>query len=253
MLLAMLSVVAHLHGQQPGAASTTMEELARMEAQAGVVFAGEVVAIRFLRPGGLPGNEAGSQNASANFQSSGVVEVELRVDEAVLGCAAGGRYELREWGGLWMNKASRYRVGQRAVWMLYPPNAAGWSSPVGGMAGVLPLSGWGTATVVDLRWVQTRLMRTGSVGRAMDPAGAGAVAVTPLLPDYRNTGLAASNEERSALREVQPSDSGQSGSRQAGVAGEQSTVMSEFEQPRVAYSAVMAVLHGMRGSAHAER
>jgi hypothetical protein len=128
-----------------------------MADQAGVIFAGQVTAIR-SRPG---------ENGA-----SGAVEVDFRVDEAIRGCQAGSTYTLREWAGLWSGGDPRYRVGQRLLMMLHAPGAAGISSPVGGMAGVIPLRGTATspavgssstistAEIADLRWVGTRLLRT---------------------------------------------------------------------------------------------
>lgn len=130
---------------------TAMDALREMEARAGVVFAGEVMSIRIEGPdaaGGL-----------SEFGGDGVVDVSLQVEDAIRGCSPGQRYVLREWAALWRNQPGRYRVGQRAVWLLYPPNAGGLSSPVGGMMGVLPMSGRGDRTQVDMRWIQARSLR----------------------------------------------------------------------------------------------
>jgi hypothetical protein len=137
---------------------TTIEDaLHRMSDQAGVVFVGEVIAVRYV---------AGEGGAS------GVVEVEFRVDQAVRGCTAGSSYVLREWAGLWSGGDQRYRVGQQLLMLLHTPGAGGVTSPVGGMAGAIPIRGsasWLQATatvsttpspVADLRWVGTRLRRS---------------------------------------------------------------------------------------------
>jgi hypothetical protein len=136
---------------------TVEEVLHQMADQAGVIFAGQVTAIR-SRPG---------ENGA-----SGTVEVDFRVDEAIRGCQAGSTYTLREWAGLWSGGDPRYRAGQHLLMMLHAPGAAGISSPVGGMAGVIPLRGTATsptvgssstistAEIADLRWVGTRLLRT---------------------------------------------------------------------------------------------
>jgi hypothetical protein len=131
----------------------TEQALQQMTAQAAVIFAGEVVAIH------ISGQE---ENTAAEASSENVVEISLRVDDAVRGCTTGGNFVLREWGGLWVNGGTgvrpRYRVGERAVFVLYG-GAAGLASPVGGMDGVLPLSGSGAGEVVDLRWVRTHIAR----------------------------------------------------------------------------------------------
>ena len=123
---------------------------------AGVIFVGEVTAIRQL---------AGENGAS------GVVEIDFRVDDAVRGCRAGSTYTLREWGGLWSAGDQRYRTGQRLLMLLHSPGAAGVSSPVWGANGAIPVRGTSsspqmasassaaTPLIADLRWVGTRLER----------------------------------------------------------------------------------------------
>ena len=154
--------------QETAAASdTTIEDaLHRMSDQAGVIFVGEVVAVRHV---------AGEGGAS------GVVEVEFRVDQAVRGCTAGGSYVLREWSGLWSGRDQRYRVGQRLLMLLHAPGAGGVTSPVGGMDGVIPIRGSASSLqaaatasttpspVADLRWVGTRLRRAVTYGEASAP------------------------------------------------------------------------------------
>ncbi len=158
---AVVVLVAGWRAQGQVAPSQSVEdELHRMSDRAAVVFVGQVTAVRRVDGGG---------------GASGVVEVEFRVDQAVRGCAAGGTYVLREWAGLWAANDARYRVGQRRLMMLHAPNAAGISSPVGGMDGALPIRGMGSAVLsandravtiaspaaemVDLRWVGARLAR----------------------------------------------------------------------------------------------
>ncbi len=79
---------------------TVTDVLHQMSDRADVIFMGQVLAVR------LP--EAGSE-------TSGIVEIEFRVDQAIRGCAAGTPYILREWGGLWAGGSQRYRVGQRSA------------------------------------------------------------------------------------------------------------------------------------------
>ena len=137
-------------------AQTIEDALHQMSDQAGVAFVGEVLAIRHID---------GSNGAS------GIVEIEFRVDQAIRGCTAGTPYILREWAGLWAGGDQRYRPGQRLMMLLHPPAANGITSPVGGMAGVIPLRGGDIApgasdtstihqpTIADLRWVATKLQR----------------------------------------------------------------------------------------------
>jgi hypothetical protein len=127
-----------------------------MSDMAGIVFVGQVVAVR------RPDSEDGA---------SGVVEVEFVIEQAVRGCTAGSTYVLREWAGLWSGGDQRYRVGQRLLMFLHEPEPGGVTSPVGGMAGAIPIRGAGNAPrstdastspqlpVADLRWVGTKLLR----------------------------------------------------------------------------------------------
>ena len=193
---------------------STLDVLASMEARSGAIFAGEVVAIRRTGQEGSAGAESGSiAGDGLDSAISGMVEVDVRVDEAIRGCSAGGHYVLREWPGLWLNKSPRYRVGERALWMLYPPNAAGLSSPVGGMAGVVPLSGRGRAMVADMRWVQTRVARARPLPWSVD--------------------------SRPGMARTLPLEGGHS------------VAINQFDQPLVAYAALLQRLRSMEGSGHA--
>ena len=158
LAVAVLLIASLAYAQDAVSGDVTVEDaLHRMSDQAGVVFVGEVIAIRHI---------AGEGSAS------GVVEVEFRVDQAVRGCAAGGSYVLREWAGLWSGGDQRYRVGQRLLMLLHAPGAGGVTSPVGGMTGAIPIRGSASSLqasatasstpspVADLRWVGTRLQRT---------------------------------------------------------------------------------------------
>ncbi|MBB5317020.1 hypothetical protein RBB73_14850 [Tunturiibacter empetritectus] len=157
---------------------TVTDVLHEMSDRAGVIFMGQVLAVR------LPGGAG---------PASGIVEVDFRVDRAILGCRAGEPYVLREWGGLWAGGGQRYRVGQRLLMLLHAPSAGGMSSPVGGLDGAIPIrqsaaagpvvAGSGTTGAVaenavaesavaesaggppslpfvDLRWLGARLRRT---------------------------------------------------------------------------------------------
>ena len=160
--VAALLMASFAYAQDAAAGDTTVEDaLHRMSDQAGVIFLGEVVAIRHI---------AGEGGAS------GVVEVEFSVEQAVRGCTAGGSYVLREWAGLWSGGDQRYRVGQRLLMLLHAPGAGGVTSPVGGMDGAIPIRGAASliqataavsstpSPVADLRWVGARLQRSIAYG-----------------------------------------------------------------------------------------
>lgn len=129
--------------------------LRSLASRAGVVFVGQVQSI---------------------VPKAGVVEITFLVQQPVLG-GVGGTYVMREWAGRWTGGQQRYRVGQRAMFFLHAPSAAGLSSPVDGMAGVVPLIPMGANVnpLLDVRWLAARVMRP--VGSPMVDAELGAVAL----------------------------------------------------------------------------
>jgi hypothetical protein len=146
--------------------STKDAVLEQMSEAAGAIFAGQVVAVR--RPTGPMGSAADA--------AEGVVEIDFRVERALLGPVEGSVYTLREWAGLWAGSAERYRVGRRLLVFLRSPDAGGLSSPVHGVDGAIPLRGGGTAPgpedtgvaasewLVDLRWIETHARRQSGEG-----------------------------------------------------------------------------------------
>jgi hypothetical protein len=152
--------------QDPPQATQTLPQatesaLHTMLRQAGVIFAGRVIAVR--RDSGI-GIGIGVGNSGA----TGVVEIDFAVDDAIRG-VGGGTYTLREWAGLWATGDAPFRVGQRFLMLLHAPGPAGLSSPVGGEDGAIPIRGSGQPAVaistqtaggvVDLRWIATRVVR----------------------------------------------------------------------------------------------
>ena len=168
--------------------TSIVDELHAMSAQAGVIFAGEVLAIRHQ-------GDAGTS----------WVDVEFRVEEAIRGCGGQGTYRLREWAGLWTGGIQRYRVGEQLLMLLHAPSAMGLSSPVGGQDGAIPITGSGTAPgpkdnfarvgeqAVDLQWIEARLLRTASRSRE---SGLHGRPVTPIEPVHvgRNAVLMATHK-----------------------------------------------------------
>ena len=155
--------------QRPGVVSagqtstpaTADELIQQMSLSAAIIFAGEVVAVR--HPVGIPG--------SPEDASEGVVEVDFRVEQVVLGVQPNSIYTLREWAGLWTGGTDRYRAGQRLLMLLRAPNAAGLTSPVHGFEGAIPLRGVGASPgpyesastpaewMVDIRWLQAQTLK----------------------------------------------------------------------------------------------
>ncbi len=119
LLALFLALPCLLSAQAPAPVPLTLQDaLHQMSDLAGIIFVGEVLAIR---------HRAREQGAS------GVVEIDFRIDQAVRGCTAGSTYTLREWAGLWEGGDERYRPGQRLLLMLHSPGPSGITSPVDGM------------------------------------------------------------------------------------------------------------------------
>jgi hypothetical protein len=141
------------HAQTPDA--SVGAALRNLASRSGLVFVGRVTAV------------------SAR---GGVVEVSFAVEQPVLG-SVGASYTLREWAGLWAAGQPRYRVGQRAMFFLHPPNAAGLSSPVDGMEGVVPVvaTAANQPRLLDVRRLAARAQR--KTGLPLDPPEKSAIAL----------------------------------------------------------------------------
>lgn len=131
--------------------ATLGQALRQMTEQSGAVFIGRVQAIHF-------------DTAPLASQQAGTVTITLEVLTPIYAAngSLAGHYTLREWGGLWTMGRQRYAVGQRALFFLRPPNAAGISTPVGGQMGMVPLvPGAATQTpLLDARLLAANLQRT---------------------------------------------------------------------------------------------
>jgi hypothetical protein len=145
----------------PGASTSTTPAasvagvLRGLASRAGMVFVGQVQSI---------------------VPKAGVVEITFQVQQPVIG-VVGGTYVMREWAGRWTGGQQRYRIGQRAMFFLHAPSAAGLSSPVDGMAGIVPFvpMGANVGALLDVRMLATRVARP--VGSPMADAETGAIAL----------------------------------------------------------------------------
>jgi hypothetical protein len=158
LMLAVGVVGGVVPGQQPLGSVPAMSVagvLRGLAARADVVFVGQVQSIK---------------------PEGGVVVVTFEVQQAVLG-VVGGTYVMREWAGRWTGGQQRYWVGQRAMFFLHAPSAAGLSSSVDGMMGVVPVvpMGANADALLDVRWLASRVRR--DVGSPMVDAETGAVAL----------------------------------------------------------------------------
>jgi hypothetical protein len=155
--LLLMAPMAWGQASSSAGSQTVTDVLHQMSDRADIVFMGQVLAVH------LP---AGASPAS------GIVEIQFRVDQAIRGCKMGEPFVLREWGGLWAGGGGRYRVGQRLLMFLHAPSTGGFSSPVDGLDGAIPIrqSAMGapvggnatptpTLPFVDLRWLGARLPR----------------------------------------------------------------------------------------------
>jgi len=122
-------------------------ELRLLASRAGVMFVGQVEKIEV-------------KDGAAGEMGGGVVEITFSVEQPVLG-VAGGSYVMREWAGRWTGGQQHFQVGQRAMFFLHAPSAAGLSSAVDGMMGVVPVAPMGAngQVLLDVRWLATRVRR----------------------------------------------------------------------------------------------
>jgi hypothetical protein len=129
-----------------------------MALRASAVFVGQVVAIH---------------------RKGGVVEVVFRVDTSVAG-SPGALYTMREWAGLWPPGMERYQPGERALVYVHGASAAGFSTPVNGAEGVVPvIAANGTAPLLDVSRLATRVQR--GMGHSLVAEEAGAMALADAI------------------------------------------------------------------------
>ncbi|MGI8772304.1 MAG: hypothetical protein ACR2JE_12805 [Acidobacteriaceae bacterium] len=112
---------------------TAQDVLAELVKSAGVIFVGQVYAIRMPEGETNPGTKGGLHSSRPH-----VVEIEFRVDQGVRGPSVGDPFVLRESEDRWHKDASQFTLHQSAIVFLYPPDKDGLSSPVGGAIGVIP-------------------------------------------------------------------------------------------------------------------
>ena len=163
----------------PAAPATTEDALHTLADAAAVIFTGEVLRVQ---------------------QAGDAVQIDLRVDDGIRGVATGGTYILREWVGLWSAHADRLRVGQRALFLLHAPSVGGFSSPVGGVDGIIPLSGDDITSATDLRWIAARVRRSTATRPENAPDGVMlrantlyAAGITPVVATPEHSAAAGTN------------------------------------------------------------
>ena len=138
--LATCGVTSRAKAQDAAPTTTLTGKLQSMAARAGTIFCGQVVSIE---------------------QRHGYVEITFRVDQAVAH-APESTFVLREWSGLWPLGLYRFVVGQRVMLFANPASAGGYSSPVDGAEGVVPLvvQGADAPALLDVRRLAASVLRT---------------------------------------------------------------------------------------------
>jgi hypothetical protein len=111
---------------------TAEDVLAEMVKSAGVIFVGQVYAIRMPEGEANPGTSGGLHSSQPH-----VVEIEFRVDQGVRETSIGDPFVLREAEDQW-RKGPQFTPHERAIVFLCPPDKDGLSAPVGGAVGVIP-------------------------------------------------------------------------------------------------------------------
>ena len=139
-------VVAQQQNERAPAESVA-GELRLLGSRAGVVFVGRVEKIE-------------AKAGAGGVAGGGVVEITFSVEQPVLG-VVGSSYVMREWAGRWTGGQQHFQLGQRAMFFLHAPSAAGLSSAVDGMMGVVPVVPMGAngQALLDVRWLATRVRR----------------------------------------------------------------------------------------------
>jgi hypothetical protein len=139
---------------------TLGDALRHLGDRAGVAFLGRVQKIELPSP-----------------SHPGVASITFEVLQPVVG-NPGPTCTFREWAGLWTMGRQRYTLGQRALFFFHPLNAAGLTSPVDGMEGIVPLipTSADATPLLDVRRLGTRLLRP--VGGPLPTAETGAITLT---------------------------------------------------------------------------
>jgi len=94
--------------------------LPQLARSAGLIFSGKVTGI--------------AHSPAAVGEAIGTVSITFRVENAIRGATPAEDLTVTQWIGLW-SSGQRYRVGERAVFFLYPPSKLGLTSCVGGAMG----------------------------------------------------------------------------------------------------------------------
>lgn len=164
----------HMRAQATVSQASVSAELQSLAAAAKTIFVGQIVSIE---------------------HHGSVVEVGFRVEQPVAG-VVGATYTLREWAGMWAPGTQRYVVGQRVLAFVHGASGAGFSSPVHGAEGLVPVVvlGADAPKLLDVRRVAASVVR--APGTRLPDTADGAVALDGVL------GLISAGQHASTVRPV---------------------------------------------------
>lgn len=140
--------------------------------QSGVVFTGQVIAVRHMQS---------------------ILEIDFAVEDAILGATPNTTYNLREWIGLAPNADSAFLVGHRYLMFLHRPGPGGLSSPVGGPDGAIPILPGNSAASPTIPDTLGLAAQTALTQSALSQT------TSPISPAHTNFRLASSSTETAAL------------------------------------------------------
>lgn len=229
-------------GEGSGQASGMRPEdaLARLVQEAGVIFAGEVYAVRMPEGQQNAGTKGGQHSANPD-----AVEVEFRVDQGVRGVTIGNPYVMREPLAEWRSQGEVLTLHKRAVVLLTKPDAAGMSRPVEGLRGVLPIDGNNN---VDLSGLHAAAGASAAVpGAAAGTPGAAVMNLGQAGGAGQGAAAAAGADQGAATGEGQADpkvpDVTTAGGEQTLVAGSENGRMPELQGATIPYLALMRDLY----------
>lgn len=137
-MLRTTSPASPAYSEPETATSTSVAEaFEQLAGQASVIFTGSVAAVQ--------------------PDSSGSATVKFTVESGVRGVASGAGYTMLV--SAWAGGAERYYTGERALFLLTAPSVSGYSAPVMGERGIVPLTGDVLVGNLDLRWVGADVQR----------------------------------------------------------------------------------------------
>ena len=142
------AVTAKGDAAAPPPSTSVASALQQLAAEAAVVFTGSV--------------------ATVQPDTAGGARVMFRVERGIRGVPSGSEYLARV--SAWAGGVDRYFPGERALFLLTAPSVSGFSAPVMGERGIIPLSGDALVGNLDLRWIAADVQRGSAFSSGPGPA-----------------------------------------------------------------------------------